>query len=286
MDEGSCCEMILISGATGHVGKHLVKQLVDKGEAVRVLVRDPSRVAIFPNQVERVTGDLDRPETLPAALRGIEQLYFVTPDTQQVMRLIEAARQAGVQHVVKQSTIEADRSLGPGKWHREQEERIKAAGFSWTFLRPTMMMDNTIEWWAETIKSQNAVYFPGGKGRVAPVDPRDIAAVAAAVLTCPEHQGQVYELTGPESLTIAEMVQTLSRVLGKPIRYTNVPVFLAALGMRRFGLPGSVVKGLMETLGALRRNEYAYVTDVVERVGGVKPHRFEAWCQENIRSFR
>src|SRR5262249_50363619 len=199
--------MILVSGATGNVGKHLVEQLLDEGAQMRVLVRDAGKVADLSNSVERAIGDLDKPETLATAMRGIDQLYFVTPVTEQVVNLLKAAKQAGVKHVVKQSTIEADRSLGPGKWHREQEEHIKSMGFAWTFLRPTIMMVNRIEWGSGTVKSQNAVYFPGGKGKVPPVDPRDVAAVACTVLTHPGHAGQVYEVTGPEALTISEIVQ-------------------------------------------------------------------------------
>lgn len=279
--------MILITGATGNVGKHLVQDLLKKGAEVRVLVRDEGRMAHLGSSVERAIGDLDRPETLKAAMCGIEQLYFVTPVTQQVDNLLAAARQAGVKRVVKQSTIEADRALGPGKWHREQEELIKESGLGWTFLRPTMMMVNTVEWWGETIKSQNAVYFPGGKGKVPAVDPRDVAAVAAAVLTNPEqHEGEIYELTGPEALTIGEMVHILEKVLGKRIRYVNVPAFLAAIWMRRFGLPGHVVKGLMETLRALRNNEYAYLTDAVERVVERKSRSFEDWCRDHVAAFQ
>ncbi|HEX9742300.1 MAG TPA: hypothetical protein VGA17_05865 [Nitrospiraceae bacterium] len=149
-----------------------------------------------------------------------------------------------------------------------------------------MMMVNTIEWWSATIKSQNAVYFPGGKGKVPPVDPRDVAAVACNVLTSEGHEGQIYELTGPEALTIGEMVHILEKVLDKRIRYVNVPTFLAAIWMRRFGLPGDVVNGLIETLGALRRSEYAYITDAVERVGGSRPRSFESWCQDHIAAFQ
>jgi uncharacterized protein YbjT (DUF2867 family) len=278
--------MILVTGATGNVGRHLVCKLNEKGEQVRILVRDERRAAGLPGSVERVVGDLDRAETLAAAVHGIDRLFIVTPDTQQVMNLLEAARQAGVRHLVKLSTIEADRSLGPGKWHRAQEELIQDSGLGWTFLRPTMMMVNTIEWWSATIKAQRAVYFPGGKGKVPPVDPCDVAKVACEVLTSPGHQGQIYELTGPEALTIGEMVQTLEKVLGAHIRYVNVPSFLAAMWMRRFGLPKYVVDGLIETLGALRRNEYGYVTDTVERVTGCRPRRFEAWCRENVAAFQ
>lgn len=277
---------MLVTGATGNVGEQLVEDLLNKGAQVRVLIRDPKKAARLGHRVEMAIGDLDQPETLQPAMQDIEKLYFVTPDTKQVTNLLEAAKQAGVKHVVKQSTLEADRSLGPGRWHREQEELIKSMGFTWTFIRPTMFTSNTIEWWSATIKSQNAVYFPGGKGKVPPVDPRDVASVACAVLTQAGHEGKVYEVTGPEAHTIGEMVQILAKALGKPLRYVNVPAFLAAIWLRRFGMSRELVNGLMETLGALRRNEYAYVTDAVERVGGVKPRSFEVWCHENIGAFQ
>jgi len=278
--------MILISGATGNVGKVLVKQLLDEDVQIRVLVRDERKVAEFGNRADVVVGDLDKPDTLRTAMRGVDRLYFVTPVTEQVVNLLKAAKQAGAKYVVKQSTIEADRSLGPGKWHREQEELVKSMGFAWTFIRPTMFMSNVIEWWGATIKMQNAVYFPGGNGTVPPVDARDVAAVACTVLTRPGHEGKIYEVTGPQALKIGEMVQILSKALGKPLRYVNVPAILAAIWLRRFGMSRELVKGLMETLGALRRNEYAYVTDAVECIGGVKPQTFDTWCRENVNAFR
>ncbi|MFN8468350.1 MAG: NAD(P)H-binding protein [Caldilineaceae bacterium] len=278
--------MILVTGATGNVGQYLVPRLLTKDAPVRVLVRDKSKVAHFGDRVECAVGDLDQPETLLPAMQGVDRLYIVTPDTQQVARLLDAAKAAGVSHVVKQSTIEADRSLGPGKWHRAQEELIMASGLCWTFLRPTMMMVNTIEWWAATIKSHGTVYFPGGKGKVAPVAPADIAAVAATVLTdAPNHNRQIYELTGPESLTIGDMVRTLGTVLGRHLRYVNVPAPLATLWLRRMGLPSYVVTGLVETLGALRRSEYAYVTDAVTQVGAVTPQCYADWCTGNRDAF-
>lgn len=278
--------MILVTGATGNVGKELVKYLLNEGAQIRVVVRDQRKAIELGKKVEVAIGDLDKPETLTAAMQGIDRLFLVAPVTRQVENLLQVARQAGVKHVVKLSTLEADRSLGPGKWHREQEELIKSMGFAWTFIRPTMMMVNTIEWWGATIKSQNAVYFPGGNGKVSPVDARNVAAVACTVLTCPGHEEQIYEVTGPEVLSIGEMVQVLAKVSGKPLRYVNIPAFLAAIWLRKFGMSRELVKGLMETLGALRRNEYAYVTDAVERVGGVDPRTFEAWCRENIAAFQ
>jgi uncharacterized protein YbjT (DUF2867 family) len=106
------------------------------------------------------------------------------------------------------------------------------------------------------------------------------------VLACPGHAGKVYELTGPEALTIRAMVAVLGKALGRRIRYVAVPPFLAALWMRRSGLPRTLVAGLMETLGALRRSEYAYVTEAVEQVTGARPRSFDAWCVENVEAFR
>lgn len=278
--------MILVTGGTGNVGRELVARLLAAGQVVRLLVRNPQKVAHLGDRVQCVVGDLDRPETLPAAMHGADRLFLVTAVTQQVSSLVEGARRAGIRHIVKLSTIEANRSLGPGRWHRDQERMIEASGMAWTFLRPTMMMVNTIQWWAHTIQTQGRVYFPGGTGRVPPVDPNDVASVACAALTQAGHEGRVYELTGPELLTVGEMVQILSKVVERPVQYVRVPAFLAALWMRHFGLSRQLVKGLMDTLAAWRRDEYAYVTDTVTQVTGRAPRNFETWCREHRTSFQ
>jgi uncharacterized protein YbjT (DUF2867 family) len=150
-----------------------------------------------------------------------------------------------------------------------------------------MFMSNTIEWWAESIKGQNSVFFPGGKkGKVAPVDPRDVARVAAAALTQPGHKGQAYELTGSQLFTIGEMVQVISKVLGKPIQYVDIPPLAAKLFMLKTGMDKALVNALMEMLKSLRRNEGAIVTDTVQRVTGHAPRTLEEWCREHIQAFQ
>lgn len=280
--------MILITGATGNIGRELIPLLLESGQAIRVLVRDERKVAHLDACVERAVGDLDKPETLLPAVRGAERVFLVTYETRQDLHLLEAAKRAGVRHIVKLSTLEAtDHKIQVGKWHYEREDLIRASGLDWTFLRPGMFMSNTIEWWAESIKGQGSVFFPGGKkGKVAPIDPRDVARVTAATLTGSGHNGQAYELTGPELFTIGEMVQVIARVLGKPIQYMDIPPIAAKLFMLKAGMDKALVNALMEMLRTLRRNEGAIITDTVERVTGRPPRTFEAWCREHIQAFQ
>jgi (4-alkanoyl-5-oxo-2,5-dihydrofuran-3-yl)methyl phosphate reductase len=147
------------------------------------------------------------------------------------------------------------------------------------------MMSNIIQWWGETIRTQRRVYFPGGKGKAVPVDPRDIAALASAVLTQPGHAGRIYDVTGPDPLSAREMVDILSRVLGERIRYVRIPLFVAAIAMRRFGATRELTDAIKETFRAWERNEYAYVSDAVERVTGIKPRNFGAWGRDHSSSF-
>jgi uncharacterized protein YbjT (DUF2867 family) len=280
--------MILITGATGNIGRELIPLLLETGQSIRVFVRDERKVAHLDACVERAVGDLDKPETLIAAVNGVERIFLVTYETRQDINVLEAAKQAGVNHVVKLSTLEAtDHKIQVGKWHYEREELIRASGLDWTFLRPGMFMSNSIDWWAESIKGQNSVFFPGGKkGKVAPVDPRDVAKVAAAALTQPGHNDQAYELTGTELFTIGEMVGVISRVLGKPIQYVDIPPIAAKLFMLKTGMDKTLVNALMEMLASLRKNKGAIVTDTVQRIIGQPPRTFEAWCREHIQAFQ
>ena len=280
--------MILITGATGHIGKELIPFLLESGQSIRVLVRDEKKVANLDPRIERGVGDWNKLETLASAMVGVERVFLVTFETQQDINVIEAAKRAGVQHIVKLSTLEAtDHKINVGRWHYEREELIRASGLDWTFLRPGMFMSNSIDWWAESIKGQGSVFFPGGKkGKVAPVDPRDVAKVAAFALTQSGHGGQAYELTGSELFTIGEMVQVISGVLGKPIRYVDILPIAAKLFMLKSGMDKTLVNALMEMLVSLRRNEGAIVSDIVQQLTGYPPRTFEAWCREHIEAFR
>ena len=254
---------------------------------LRVLVRDPQKVAHLNPSIERTVGNLNDLNSLINAMRGVERIFLVTLTTQQDVNVLEAAKRTGVKHIVKLSTMEAtEHKIAIGKWSFEREELIRASGLDWTFLRPGMFMSNSIGWWAASIKAQGAVYFPGGKGKSAPINSRDIAAIAALALTQPGHGGQAYELTGSELLSVKEMVGIISRTLGKPIRYVDIPPFVAQLSMSKSGMDKRRVNTLMELLKSIRKNESARVRDTVQRLTGRPARTFEEWCQANINAFR
>jgi uncharacterized protein YbjT (DUF2867 family) len=257
------------------------------GQPVRILSRDAARAADVRDRVEVVVGDLERPETLASAVDGVDCMFLLTLGfgPEQDVNAVQAATGAGVRHVVKLSTLEAaEAAVTIGKWHREREDVIRASGLAWTFLRPGMYMSNALQW-ADTVK-RGGVYFPGGRGRIAPIDPDDVATVAALALTEPGHEGQAYELTGAELLSIADMARTLGRVVDRPVRYVSVPSFAARIFLRRSGMDKRLVAALLEGAAALRAGEGEVVTETFKRLARRDPRTFEDWCRRHAAAFR
>jgi uncharacterized protein YbjT (DUF2867 family) len=279
--------MILVTGATGTIGRPLVDQLLAMGCSIRVFTRDLAKVAHLGDRVERAVGDLERPDTVAPAVEGVDRMFLLTLGfgPGQDTNAVAAAKRAGVRHVVKLSTIEAaNPTVTIGRWHHEREDIVRASGLTWTFLRPGMFMSNALQW-AETVK-RGSVYFPGGKGKVAPIDPYDVATIAALALTEPGHENTAYELTGPELLSIGEMTQTLAQVSGKPLRYVSVPSFAARMFLRRSGMDKRLVAALLEGAAALRDGRGAIITETFKQVAGRDPRTFEDWCRNHESAFQ
>ena len=281
--------MLLVTGATGHVGRELVRELDARGAAFRVLVRDPARAAGLPDRAERVIGDLDRPATLAAAMDGVERLFLLVPGIglEHTEHAVAAARAAGVRHVVYLSSyaVIGDPVPAMGRWHREREELIRASGIPATFLRPGGFMTNAFDW-LPTLRAGGYVLDPVGPGRAAPIDPADIAAVAAVTLTEGGHEGEQYLLTGGETFTVAEQVQILAKTTGRDIEIRAVATPAEAVRFRYpHGAPQALADALIEGLTLMRADTVGVRTDTVRRLLGRAPRTFADWCARNAAAF-
>lgn len=278
--------MILVTGATGNIGKELVPQLLAKGEAVRAVTRDAAKAAAFDPKVERVVGDLKDAATVARAVAGADAVFLVgiIADTTQAAdrQLIADSAKAGVKRIVKISARSTGRGIG--QIHFEQEELIRKSGVAWTFLRCGMFMSNTLGW-AGTVKAQGAVYSPFGDGKMAMIAPKDIAAVAAAALTDPRHEGQVYDLYGAELLTVPEQVAILSRVIGKPVKVVDITPQAAGERLRAAGGSDMLVEGLVALWTMVRNGEAKFRNDEVQRILGRKAQNFETFCRDHRQAF-
>jgi uncharacterized protein YbjT (DUF2867 family) len=277
---------ILVVGGTGTVGTELVAQLTEDSYPVRVLTRHPRRAAKFEHAVEVFCGDLDDQQSLLAPMHGVERMFLITAATQQDRNALSAAHAAGVRHVVKLSTQEAGWTPveGHGHWHKEREDLIRASTLTWTFLRPCMFMDFALSW-AQGIRVDGTIRTAGGEGKLAPVDPYDVAAVAKSALTSTGHENAAYELTGPELLTFGDMASALSVVLGRPVRHMPMSDADQAAVFSRMGLPKHAVDGLVETFSLIRKGRFAYLTDDVQKVTGRVPRTFDKWCRNHAGDF-
>jgi (4-alkanoyl-5-oxo-2,5-dihydrofuran-3-yl)methyl phosphate reductase len=279
--------MYLVTGATGNVGSEVVARLLDEGEPVRVFVRDPGKVAHWGDRVRVATGDFGEPDTFARAAAGVEGVFLMNVATgaESFRRLLDAAKAHGGPRIVFLSTILANSpEIGIGKLHKDKEDAIRESGLPAGFLRPGAFMSNAYQW-AGTIRAEGVVYNPMGSGKVAPIAPDDIAAVAVEALTTPGLAGEVFELTGGELLSVPEQVEILARVLGRPIRCVDVPVETAVQGLIRGGLPAHLAAAVGQSFAAVRDGRAVDIRDTVERVTGRKPRTFEAWAREHAPRF-
>ncbi len=266
--------MILVTGPTGTVGSALLPLLVDAGVAVRVLAHSPaSRERLEALGVEVVDGDLDQPTSIERAMEGCDRAFLLSPPhPDQVTReqaAIDAAGRAGVAHVVALSVMGASRSspVAFARWHGEIDDHLMASGLSWTILRTSGFMQAHLLPVA-TVAAEGAWYGMTGDGTSAYVDIDDIASVAAAVLTTAGHEGRVYELTGPASLTLPEAARVLADVLGRPVRYVDVPAEQFQDNLIGAGLAGWLADAVVALYRTTRNGHAATVTNTVEQITG------------------
>jgi uncharacterized protein YbjT (DUF2867 family) len=278
----------LITGATGDVGSKVVNHLLQRGNRPRVFVRNAQKAqALFGHRVDTFVGDLGEPASLQSALEGVDELFLVNSGPQ-IPVLDElaanAARAAGVRHLVKLSSMDVQHGLAIGAWHELGEAAIRASGISFTFVQPTGFMSNLLAW-ARSIKADGIVRASTGEGRRAFIHSEDIAAVATAALTTDKYDGESLPITGPEALTFAEATAKIAFAIGKELTFQ--PISDQEAGQRYSVVSGSAAEteAHVSLWRAIREGRLATVTDNVERILGRKPIPMDQWAIENAAAF-
>jgi uncharacterized protein YbjT (DUF2867 family) len=287
----STSDIILVTGATGTTGSALLRLLEAKGVAVRAMLRRPGDGhRLGPTTAVPVAADFDDADSLRAALTGVRRAYLVTPSSPEAearqIRFAEVAAEAGVGHLVKLSQFAADESSPVRflRYHAAVERRIRDLGIGYTFLRPNLFFQGFLALRA-AIAKEGRFFAPIGDARVSAVDVRDIAAVAAAVLTEPGHLGRTYTITGPEAISHHDVAREISRATGRDVRFVAVPPEAFAAALRGFGVPPWQADGLVEDYAHYARGEAAEVSPAVRDLTGEGPRDFAGFARDHARDF-
>jgi len=280
---------ILLIGATGTIGRRVVSLLLVRGAQVRALTRNPDRAGL-PPQVQVVRGDLALPETLDGCLDGVDTVFLVwvappasvAPALQRIAqhsrRIVFLSAPLKTAHPLFQQP-NAARALG-----EKIESQIEASGLEWTFLRPGMFAANARAWWGPQIRAGNIVRWPHLAVPTAPIDERDIAAVAVRALCEEGHDKAEYVLTGPESLSQAEQVAIIGRVIGRPLRVEEISLEEARRELLAV-IPAPGVGMLLDAWSAAA-GQPAFVTSTVEQITGRPSRTFRDWATDNAAVFQ
>jgi (4-alkanoyl-5-oxo-2,5-dihydrofuran-3-yl)methyl phosphate reductase len=273
--------MILITGATGHIGSELITALLPtQAGHIRVLTRNPD--AVLPDGTQKAVADLGDSELTPA-LDDVHAVFLLTDGLQIAAhddRVISAAQRAGVERIVKLSVLSVGHAATDPitTMHRAGEEAIRNSGIEWTFLRPTAFMSNALNW-TGMITADQVVHAPFADGRAAVIDPADIAAVAAACLTDDGHNHRVYELTGPEPLSPPDQVAILSQVLDRDLRYAEADPADTLAQWVSYGMPEELAHAVIEQFRSTLKPFNSEPTGEITAVTSRPARSFADWAQ-------
>jgi uncharacterized protein YbjT (DUF2867 family) len=281
---------ILVTGATGNLGGEVVRNLLERKSSIRALVRDRSKASKLTEQgIELAIGDLSQPETLSAALQGIEKAFLVLPNLPNQVELecafIDAAKRAGCQQIVKLSVMGAGELPSTfQKWHRQIEEYLEDSGIAWTHLRPNMLMQN-IRWFVQTILQNGSIYNCVGDAKISHVDARDVGSVAAVCLTESDYENKSYVLTGPEAITFNDIADIFSGKLNRSVAYVDLPP--AALKAARLanGEPEWYLDAELELFASWKQGAGTAVTQTIAELTHHPATTYEEFARYYARDF-
>ncbi|GGQ46952.1 NAD(P)H-binding protein [Streptomyces althioticus] len=272
----------LITGATGSVGRHVVDLLVAAGLPVRALTRTPETAAL-PGAVEVFAGDLLRPESLAAALTGVERLYLF-PEPSTAPHVAALAAEAGVRRIVVLSSDAVTDGSDPDH-HRPVEEAVERTGVAWTHVRAGEFAANKLNMWGRSISKEGVVRAAYPESAGAPVHEADVAAVAVAALVEDGHEGARYGVSGPAALTVREQVRALAAGLRRDLRFEEVTPAQARADMIGQGLPAPIADYILAFQAAWVERP-APVYDTVERLTGAPGRDLAQWAADHRADFQ
>ena len=279
---------ILVTGATGNVGRELVAQLRAAGRAVRALTRNP-KSANLPRDVDVVAGDLSAPDTLDACLDGIDDVFLVwVAPFAGARAAIDRIASRAKRVVLLSSPHRTDHPFfqqpnGLRAVHAGLEQLIEASGLRWTVLRPGVFALNCVHWWGPQLASGDVIRWAHANAETAPIHERDIAASAARVLCEEGHDGRDYVLTGPESLTQRRQVEIIGDAIGRPLRFEEISEEAARNAMLTM-MPPPIADMLLRAYAAAV-NRPAFVTSTVAELTGTAAATFRQWADEHAQDF-
>jgi uncharacterized protein YbjT (DUF2867 family) len=276
--------MILVTGATGNVGRELVRQLAEDGEEVAALIRRDEDRARLPAGVHGVVGDLNTPEPWARALSGLRAAHLLA-GYDGLGELLAAMRDAGVERVTLQSSSAVpagDMTNAVARYHILSEQAVRDSGLAWTFIQPNSFMTNALRWLPQ-MQAGDTIRLPFANVPIATIDPADIAAVVAAALTTDRHEGTSYRVSGPESLLPGEQVAILAKVLGRDLRFEAQSDEEAHAEMSA-SMPAEYVAAFFSFFVDGTIDE-STVLPTVEEVLGRPPRRFEDWARAHAGAF-
>jgi uncharacterized protein YbjT (DUF2867 family) len=284
--------MILITGASGMVGRAVLEEMRKTKRPVKAMYRNAEDAKKLHTGVASVLADFADKESLQSALKGIETVYLVCSPIPQLVELesnvIEGCKEAGVRNIVLNSAMGAgDYGKSFPSWHRKVEEKLEASGLNYAILRPNGFMQNIVTYNAPSIRAQGAFYAAMGNAKTSLIDVRDIAGVAAKALADPgAHVGKRYELNGPQALSNADVAAKISRVVGRPVQYVDIPEEAQRKAMLDAGMPEWQVTALLELQQYYVSGKCAAVTDVLQKLLGRAPITLDRFLDDFKDSFR
>lgn len=278
--------MILVTGATGNVGREVVKLLLAEGTDVAAVTRNAGQT-VLPAAASLVIGDPSQPETITSAFHDVDAIFLVPRAVgHATAELLSLAANQGVKRVVGVSAVTVEYGGGYERFAEEFkkfEETVRASGLQWTFLRCSQFASNALIW-APQIRAGNVVRGAYGDAAVSPIHPRDIASVGVQALLDPKFAGHTYALTGPESLSQRDQVRRIGEAIGAPLSWQEVAPEQIREAVIRQGAPEEIPDRMLGYLAECIRQP-GPSTDVVEQLLGHGARTFSEWASENAAAF-